>query len=55
MYAARSMWQEIMAAAGRAWPHAELAARNVAEAAQARKARDDCTAIVAFFETDDPA
>jgi hypothetical protein len=44
-----------MATAGRAWPHAELAARLVVEAAQAARPRDDCTAIVAFFETEDPA
>jgi hypothetical protein len=47
--------QEVMAVAGRAWPHAELAARQVVEAARAAHARDDCTAVIAFLGAHDPA
>jgi hypothetical protein len=44
-----------MAVAGRAWPHAEFAARQVVEAARAAHALDDCTAVVAFLGARDPA
>lgn len=45
----------VVDAAGRAWPHAQEAAEEVVRAALGAGARDDCTAVVAFFGAPEPA